>query len=97
MITSSLLFVFFSFVRLLISLFVCFLRQCAAAEVWQAREASTPFVLNLDSEGFKWQGHVARFLLGTQADDRHVIWVHEAEGNRGKSKLPDCTMMTSCN
>jgi hypothetical protein len=43
--------------------------------------------MNLDKEGFKWQGKVARFILGTKADDRTVIWVHDEKGCKGKSKL----------
>ena len=30
---------------------------------------------------------LARFLIGTEADDRTILWIHDSLGNRGKSKL----------
>ena len=38
-------------------------------------------------QAYAWQGMLARFLVGTEADDRTIVWIHDSAGNRGKSKL----------
>jgi hypothetical protein len=58
-----------------------------AQAVFSSRKARKPFALNLDKPGFSWQGKVARFVLGTKADDRTIVWIMDAVGNKGKSKL----------
>lgn len=58
-----------------------------AQAVFNSRREPKPYVLNLDKPGFTWQGKVARFVLGTKADDRHIVWIVDDEGCRGKSRL----------
>eukprot|EP00974_Lingulodinium_polyedra_P043197 4147967-Lingulodinium_polyedra.AAC.1 len=45
---------------------------------------------DLDVPGFRWQGAVVRFFLGTRADKRTVHWFVDSVGGRGKSELVKC-------
>lgn len=38
-------------------------------------------------EPYDWQQHVIDWLHPSNVDDRHVLWVYDAAGNRGKSRL----------
>lgn len=40
-----------------------------------------------DFEPYEWQQHVIDWLHPANADDRHILWVYDAAGNRGKSRL----------
>jgi hypothetical protein len=70
----------------LLARFVCKAFSWAQA-VHAARHEPLPFPLNLDKPGFLWQGKIARFILGTKADDRTIHWIYDSKGCRGKSKL----------
>ena len=52
-----------------------------------ANRPRRPLHLWMDKPGFRWQGKVARFLVGTRADDRSILWIVDARGGRGKSKF----------
>ena len=56
-----------------------------AQQTWRHRPR-TPFALDLDAEGFKWQGRVARWLKACPPDDRTIIWVVNKGGNRGRER-----------
>ncbi len=43
--------------------------------------------LDLDQAGYRWQGKVCRFFIATPGDDRQIIWIWDAAGRSGKSKL----------
>lgn len=38
-------------------------------------------------EPYDWQQHVIDWLHPANADDRHILWVYDPAGNRGKSRL----------
>ena len=54
------------------------MRTCPAP--WLGERAfyikeSEAYYANVDDPRFAWQGVVARFILGTKANDRHVIFI----------------------
>lgn len=65
-----------------------------AQAVWDSRHFPS-YDLDLNAPGFKWQGKLARFLQETTADDRTIIWVLDAIGNRGKSQMVKWLMLNA--